>query len=89
MFKILFGKKLQELYDELYEANAKITNRNIEIEKLKEKIDSISGGKDCISGDHCKVCKNSYEIGFGMTPIHLVTYGCKLKAPCKKFEDRK
>lgn len=89
MFKILFGKKLQKLYDELDKAKRDVACYKITVRELNKRVDEILGRKDCVTGEHCKCCKNSYEIGFGMTPIHLVTYGCKLKAPCKKFEDRK
>lgn len=86
MFKILFGKKLQKLYDELERTKRE---HKEEVEYLNKQLDNFIGNKDCITGEHCRVCKNSYDIGFGMTPIHIVTYGCKLKIPCEKFEDRK
>lgn len=86
MFKILFGKKLQDLYNALEESEKR---RKEQVEYLNKQLDNFIEKKDFISGDYCKSCKNSYANGCSMTPIHLVTYGCKLKIPCKKFEDGK
>lgn len=89
MSKILFGKNLNELYKKLDETEQRLVSKRLEVEYLKKQIDDIRGAKDCIESNYCRYCKNSYQIATPMMPIGNVTYGCKLKIPCKKFDGGK
>lgn len=87
MIKILFSQKVDNLYKQIEEKDAKIELYTSKIRELENQVDCLLGidKNICNNGIYCKFCKNSYPIGSSMTPMDFIEYGCKLKIPCRNF----
>lgn len=77
MFKILFGRKLDELYEELERKDKNIKQLEKDIRNAEKELI----GDRCY-GTHCLYCENMYPVGSIFNPIK----GCLLNTKCKDFK---